>query len=148
MDFDTEIEKRISALCQLTNNKEKGKALLKYIKDNRNNIQEERKNKSERYKHAKTVNKKKMARRSYGIHENQICKYLIDICKWKTNKKYMELASNIMIACGYTSYKICSNRLKQKIENKRKCLIKEKSKITDLEKCKYICLFINKNYVM
>ena len=117
----TSIEEKIKQLSQLTKKTEKCDSLLKYINDNWNNIQEEKDRQKERYKLAKLTNKKKKARRSYGEYENSLCSSVIEICGWKTNRQYMELASSIIFDCGFSSYTKDSNRLKQKIENIKKC---------------------------
>lgn len=117
----TRIKEKIRQLSQLTKKSENCESLLKYINDNWNNIQEEKDRQKERYKLAKLTNKKKKARRSYGKYENSLCLSVIEICGWKTNRQYMELASSIMIDCGFSSYTKESNRLKQKIENTKKC---------------------------
>ena len=53
---------------------------------------------------------------STGYHERGLFKHVADVCDWKTNKKYMRIASQIMILCGYHSYEK-ENRFKQKIQN-------------------------------
>ena len=121
----TSIEEKIKQLSQLTKKTEKCDSLLKYINDNWNNIQEEKDRQKERYKLAKLTNKKKKARRSYGEYENSLCSSVIEICGWKTNRQYMELASSIIFDCGFSSYTKDSNRLKQNIENIKKCLKKK-----------------------
>lgn len=117
----TRIEEKIRQLSQLTKKSENCESLLKYINDNWNNIQEEKDRQNQRYKLAKLTNKKKKARRSYGEYENSLCSSVIEICGWKTNRQYMELASSIILDCGFSSYTKNSNRLKQKIENIKKC---------------------------
>ena len=117
----TRIEEKIRQLSQMTKKSENCESLLKYINDNWNNIQEEKDRQNQRYKLAKLTNKKKKARRSYGEYENSLCSSVIEICGWKTNRQYMELASSIIFDCGFSSYTKDSNRLKQKIENIKKC---------------------------
>ena len=63
---------------------------------------------------------------SSGKVENELFNHIAGLCKWKTNKEYMKIASQIMILCGYNSYKKNKNRFKQKIENMKK---KNKKKI-------------------
>ena len=54
---------------------------------------------------------------SSGKVENELFNHIAGLCKWKTNKEYMKIANQIMILCGYNSYKKNKNRFKQKIEN-------------------------------
>ena len=54
---------------------------------------------------------------SSGKVENELFNHIAGLCKWKTNKEYMKIASQIMILCGYRSYEKNKNRFKQKIEN-------------------------------
>ena len=59
-------------------------------------------------------------RYSSGKVENELFNHIAGLCKWKTNMEYMKIANQIMIYCGYDSYKKNKNRFKQKIENNKK----------------------------
>ena len=67
---------------------------------------------------------------SSGKVENELFNHIAGLCKWKTNKEYMKIANQIIILCGYNSYKKNKNRFKQKIEN----ILKKERKILQLIK--------------
>ena len=106
-DNQKEVLRLIDSLASINNKEYKAEQAKKIVEDKWDQF------------HSDFENTSCKKRYSTGKVEKGLFKHVADVCNWKTNKKYMRIASQIMILCGYHSYEK-ENRFKQKIQNNLK----------------------------
>ena len=116
-DNQKQVFKLISSLASINNTKQEAEQAKKFVEENWDEFRRD---------FESTLTKERC---STGEIERVLFKLIATVCDWKTNKDYMRIASQIMILCGYNSYKK-ENRFNQKIQN---ILKKEKKRLQLIE---------------